>query len=168
MWGPQHGLPISLARSPKHNGGQWIYTYMYHKIKPNVGKYTTIHHTWIVYDCMILYGYVYVKNLKWKTHCLFLGGSMVQVLGCSDSLCFCCLILGGSSLEAPRVPWDGGVQEWQLFGIMTRKWKIDRVGRVLFFSLRIGRTLQWKGLNLYDAGVYRSSKWRHFWGSNDP
>ncbi len=22
--------------------------------------------------------------------------------------------------------------------------------------------------NLYDAGVYRSSKWRQFWGSNDP
>ena len=32
-------------------------------------------------------------------------------------------------------------------------------------TLRIPRTLQWKGPWTCITGVFRSSKWRHFWGS---
>ena len=140
MWGPQHGLPISLARSPKHNGGQWIYTYMYHKIKPNVGKYTTIHHTIRLYTTivMILYGICLRKEFWSEKHMEFVGILKVGMYGSSTWLFIFRCWKGESHLEMRWGRSKGCGHFWASWNL---KWKIDRVSEGVlfcFFSLRIG------------------------------
>ena len=79
---------------------------MYHKIKPNVGKYTTIHHTWIVYDCMILYGYV-SKEFEVKNTLFIFGWEYGSSTWLLRQLVFLLSYFGGIIFRCSKSPMGG-------------------------------------------------------------